>query len=209
MHSSPRTRESIPHFPEFLLAVLVIHFAGCSIHAYVSDNYPAAASLVPLRAKMPIAREIKFIFADGSVVTGVGGGMNFLVATNLSTTEQLRSRGLTYIQQNYPDVEQDDFVNTSKLTNRIALQDSNMAGPGRAALDKSIAGESLSAQEAGAASTVELSRSLDQTVGRMNATLGDHHSTGPVPYVQGVPMIGRLLAEWDSRPIGCLFLVPA
>lgn len=40
-------------------------------------------------------------------------------------------------------------------------------------------------------------------------SLGDHHATGPVPYVQNVPMIGRLLAEWDDRPIGCLFLVPA
>ncbi|MDZ7675898.1 MAG: LLM class flavin-dependent oxidoreductase [Acidimicrobiales bacterium] len=40
-------------------------------------------------------------------------------------------------------------------------------------------------------------------------TIGDHHSTGPVPYVQNVPMLGRLLAEWDERPAGCLFLVPA
>ena len=45
--------------------------------------------------------------------------------------------------------------------------------------------------------------------GLASLTLGDHHSTGPVPYVQGAPMIGRLLAEWDERPIGCLFLVPA
>jgi alkanesulfonate monooxygenase SsuD/methylene tetrahydromethanopterin reductase-like flavin-dependent oxidoreductase (luciferase family) len=39
-------------------------------------------------------------------------------------------------------------------------------------------------------------------------TLGDHHSNGPMPYVQNVPMLGRLLAEWDARPAGCLFLVP-
>jgi alkanesulfonate monooxygenase SsuD/methylene tetrahydromethanopterin reductase-like flavin-dependent oxidoreductase (luciferase family) len=39
--------------------------------------------------------------------------------------------------------------------------------------------------------------------------LGDHHATGPIPYVQNVPMIGRILAEWDARPIGCLFLAPA
>lgn len=39
-------------------------------------------------------------------------------------------------------------------------------------------------------------------------TIGDHHATGPVPYVQNVPMLGRLLAEWDDRPSGCLFLVP-
>ncbi len=39
-------------------------------------------------------------------------------------------------------------------------------------------------------------------------TLGDHHATGPAGYVQNVPMLGRLLAEWTDRPIGCLFLVP-
>jgi alkanesulfonate monooxygenase SsuD/methylene tetrahydromethanopterin reductase-like flavin-dependent oxidoreductase (luciferase family) len=39
-------------------------------------------------------------------------------------------------------------------------------------------------------------------------SLGDHHATGPTSYVQNVPMLGRLLADWDARPAGCLFLVP-
>jgi alkanesulfonate monooxygenase SsuD/methylene tetrahydromethanopterin reductase-like flavin-dependent oxidoreductase (luciferase family) len=46
------------------------------------------------------------------------------------------------------------------------------------------------------------------TAGLATLSLGDHHSTGPVPYVQNVPMLARLLAEWDDRPAGCLFLVP-
>ena len=37
--------------------------------------------------------------------------------------------------------------------------------------------------------------------------VGDHHNV-PVPYYQNVPMIGRLLAEWDDRPAGALFLLP-
>ncbi len=40
-------------------------------------------------------------------------------------------------------------------------------------------------------------------------TIGDHHATGPMPYVQNVPMLGRVLAEWDDRASGLLFLVPA
>jgi alkanesulfonate monooxygenase SsuD/methylene tetrahydromethanopterin reductase-like flavin-dependent oxidoreductase (luciferase family) len=40
-------------------------------------------------------------------------------------------------------------------------------------------------------------------------SIGDHHSTGPVPYVQNTPMMGRLLADWGDRPAGCLFLVPS
>jgi alkanesulfonate monooxygenase SsuD/methylene tetrahydromethanopterin reductase-like flavin-dependent oxidoreductase (luciferase family) len=37
--------------------------------------------------------------------------------------------------------------------------------------------------------------------------IGDHHNV-PVPYYQNVPMLGRLLAEWDERPAGALFLLP-
>jgi alkanesulfonate monooxygenase SsuD/methylene tetrahydromethanopterin reductase-like flavin-dependent oxidoreductase (luciferase family) len=37
--------------------------------------------------------------------------------------------------------------------------------------------------------------------------IGDHHNV-PVPYYQNVPMLGRLLAEWDDRPAGALFLLP-
>jgi alkanesulfonate monooxygenase SsuD/methylene tetrahydromethanopterin reductase-like flavin-dependent oxidoreductase (luciferase family) len=37
--------------------------------------------------------------------------------------------------------------------------------------------------------------------------VGDHHNV-PVPYYQNVPMLGRLLAEWDTRPAGALFLLP-
>jgi alkanesulfonate monooxygenase SsuD/methylene tetrahydromethanopterin reductase-like flavin-dependent oxidoreductase (luciferase family) len=37
--------------------------------------------------------------------------------------------------------------------------------------------------------------------------VGDHHNV-PVPYYQNVAMLGRLLAEWDERPAGALFLLP-
>ena len=37
--------------------------------------------------------------------------------------------------------------------------------------------------------------------------LGDHHAVSE-PYYQNVPMLGRLLAEWDAKPAGCLFLLP-
>src|SRR3984893_2111243 len=47
-----------------------------------------------------------------------------------------------------------------------------------------------------------------RSAGLDTVSLGDHHSTGPISYVQNVPMLGRILAEWDDRPAGCLFLVP-
>jgi alkanesulfonate monooxygenase SsuD/methylene tetrahydromethanopterin reductase-like flavin-dependent oxidoreductase (luciferase family) len=37
--------------------------------------------------------------------------------------------------------------------------------------------------------------------------VGDHHATGGA-YYQNTPILGRLLAEWNERPAGCLFLLP-
>lgn len=37
--------------------------------------------------------------------------------------------------------------------------------------------------------------------------VGDHHNM-QTPYVQNVPIMGRLLAEWPDRPAGPLFLLP-
>jgi alkanesulfonate monooxygenase SsuD/methylene tetrahydromethanopterin reductase-like flavin-dependent oxidoreductase (luciferase family) len=37
--------------------------------------------------------------------------------------------------------------------------------------------------------------------------VGDRHVT-PVPYYQNSPLLGRLLAEWDNRPCGALYLLP-
>jgi alkanesulfonate monooxygenase SsuD/methylene tetrahydromethanopterin reductase-like flavin-dependent oxidoreductase (luciferase family) len=47
-----------------------------------------------------------------------------------------------------------------------------------------------------------------ERAGLDSLTVGDHHATGPVVYLQNVPLIGRIAGMWDQRPIGCLFLVP-
>ncbi len=62
-------------------------------------------------------------------------------------------------------------------------------------------------QRVGARHMIERAR-VAHEVGLDSLSLGDHHAM-PVPYYQGVPMLGRLLAEWTSdRPVGCLFLLP-
>ena len=37
--------------------------------------------------------------------------------------------------------------------------------------------------------------------------VGDHHTT-PAPYYQNTAMMGRMLAEWDARTAGALYLLP-
>jgi alkanesulfonate monooxygenase SsuD/methylene tetrahydromethanopterin reductase-like flavin-dependent oxidoreductase (luciferase family) len=59
---------------------------------------------------------------------------------------------------------------------------------------------------AGAQWMVERARAA-AAAGLDSLFVGDHHNV-PVPYYQNVPMIGRLLAEWDTRPAGALFLLP-
>ncbi len=59
----------------------------------------------------------------------------------------------------------------------------------------------------GANNMIERAR-VARDAGLDSLSLGDHHAT-PIPYYQGVPMLGRLTAEWDTtRPTGCLFLLP-
>ena len=55
-----------------------------------------------------------------------------------------------------------------------------------------------------------------QMVARARAAAGagldslfvDDHHVVPSPYYQNTPMLGRLLAEWDDRTAGALFLLP-
>jgi alkanesulfonate monooxygenase SsuD/methylene tetrahydromethanopterin reductase-like flavin-dependent oxidoreductase (luciferase family) len=58
----------------------------------------------------------------------------------------------------------------------------------------------------GAAWIVERARAAADA-GLDSLFVGDHHNV-PVPYYQSVPMMGRLLAEWDERPAGILCLLP-
>jgi alkanesulfonate monooxygenase SsuD/methylene tetrahydromethanopterin reductase-like flavin-dependent oxidoreductase (luciferase family) len=58
----------------------------------------------------------------------------------------------------------------------------------------------------GARWMIERARAANEA-GLDSLFVGDHHNV-PVPYYQNVPMIGRLLAEWDDRPAGALFLLP-
>jgi alkanesulfonate monooxygenase SsuD/methylene tetrahydromethanopterin reductase-like flavin-dependent oxidoreductase (luciferase family) len=60
---------------------------------------------------------------------------------------------------------------------------------------------------AGPRSVLEQARAAGRA-GLDTISMGDHHATGPTSYIQNVPMLGRILAEWDDRPAGCLFLVP-
>lgn len=46
-----------------------------------------------------------------------------------------------------------------------------------------------------------------QAAGLHALFLGDHHAV-PIPYYQNVPMLGRLLAEWQGPVCGALFLLP-
>lgn len=68
-------------------------------------------------------------------------------------------------------------------------------------------GQPVRDHKAGFQIILERGRAVSQA-GLDSLTVGDHHAT-PFPYYQNIPMIGRLMAEWDpTRPIGCLFLIP-
>lgn len=53
---------------------------------------------------------------------------------------------------------------------------------------------------------IERAQAADRA-GLDSLSLGDQHATS-APYQQNTPMLGRLMAEWGPRPVGCLFLLP-
>lgn len=76
-------------------------------------------------------------------------------------------------------------------------------------------GISINSRYAGAGPTVAVANALARAKAAADAgldhlSLGDHHSNGlDANYVQNVPMIGRMMADWPlDRPIGGLFLLP-
>ncbi len=76
-------------------------------------------------------------------------------------------------------------------------------------------GISITSRYAGVGPTVAVANALARAKAAADAgldhiSLGDHHSNGPhANYVQNVPMIGRIMADWPAdRPIGSLFLLP-
>lgn len=71
----------------------------------------------------------------------------------------------------------------------------------------SVATAYRSGDRDGVSSVIEQAR-VARDVGLDTLSVGDHHATGTMPYLQNAPMLGRLLADWDDRPAGCLFLLP-
>ncbi len=198
------------------LILLTATTTGClNINAYVSSDFARYVEEVPLNADRPIARELRFVFADGNRISGLGGSTRFLVTTNESSGETLQSRGLRYIHERYPGIEAKHFQSTSALQEQVFLQTRDLAAPGRAALDKSSAGESLSAREQGAAATFEASARLDQAVGLMNASLAATQALDALVKAWHASD-GHALASWvrshtgaigDSAPEGSVLYV--
>ncbi|MDA0339418.1 MAG: LLM class flavin-dependent oxidoreductase [Proteobacteria bacterium] len=58
----------------------------------------------------------------------------------------------------------------------------------------------------GARNMVERARAANQA-GLDTMFIGDHHVM-PNPYYQNSPMLGRMLAEWNNKPFGALYLLP-
>lgn len=79
-------------------------------------------------------------------------------------------------------------------------------GDGRIRIGISLTSRHDTEARTGARWMIERARAAADA-GLDSLTVGDHH-VGRVPYYQNTPILGRLLAEWDQRPAGCLFLLP-
>ncbi len=71
----------------------------------------------------------------------------------------------------------------------------------------SLASSTSLAPRAAGSHLVARARAADQAE-LDSLSLGDSHNQSGIGYLQNTPALGRVLAEWDDRPAGCLFLIP-
>lgn len=154
-----------------LLVIGILSIQACSITSYVSDNYVDMSKQISFKGKEPIARELKFVYADGNIISGVGGKTHFLLATNLSSTQEVNKRGAHYIKDKYPGVKDEHFENTAELNRVIYLQEPDFSAKARAASEKMDSGEPLTLTESGAYQTREMAKSFDNSIALMNTSL--------------------------------------
>lgn len=79
----------------------------------------------------------------------------------------------------------------------------------RQAMEIGVSLSSTSVLAAGAAGRHLVDRArAAAAAGLASLSVGDSHARAGAGYLQNTPALGRLLAEWQGRPAGCLFLLP-
>lgn len=101
--------------------------SGCAINLWYSENFPVLKRDIQYAAPTPIARELKYVYATGTIINNKP---NLLITSNLTDASELKVRAIdgwtniTGIQ--FDDSNQKRIVTTSGSTAKVMLPHSDV-----------------------------------------------------------------------------------
>ncbi len=193
--TNPHKNNIAPFLYAFLLLALT-NLTGCGAKAYFSENYVPMIAELPFRAQYPLARQTKYVYAEGNVIDNKPF---FLIATNITDKSEIDKRAFQNISYIYPAITKEDLYNTKTASGQLQLHEpefyekykQNVKKVERddddnALLDKALLGERVQTAE----SFRKLAISLDNSILMMNTYMTSVHS---------LAVIGKAMHEDDAR----------
>lgn len=182
--TNPHKNNIAPFLYAFLLLALT-NLTGCGVKGYFSENYVPMIAELPFRAQYPLARQIKYVYAEGNLIDNKPF---FLIATNITDKSEIDARAFQNISHIYPAITKEDLYNTKTASGQLHLYDPEFYKKYEQTEKRIERGDNVPLHER--AQTRELAISLDNSIVLMNAYMSTVHS---------LAIIGKAMHESDAR----------
>lgn len=182
--TNPHKNNIAPFLYAFLLLALT-NLTGCGLKAYFSENYVPMVAELPFRAQYPLARQIKYVYADGNLIDNKPF---FLIATNITDKSEINKRAFQNISHIYPAITKEDLYNTKTASGQLQLPEPEFYKKYEKDVKKMERGEFVPLSPT--KHSRELAISLDNSVIMMNTYMSTVHSLAG---------LGKAMHENDAR----------
>lgn len=195
--TNPHKNNIAPFLYAFLLLALT-NLTGCGLKAYFSENYVPMVAELPFRAQYPLARQIKYVYADGDLIDNKPF---FLIATNITDKSEINKRAFQNISHIYPAITKEDLYNTKTASGQLKLPEPEFYKKYEQDVKKMERGEYVPLSPT--KHSRELAISLDNSVIMMNTYMSTVHSLAGL----GKAMHendARKMINWLEKTTGCI-----
>lgn len=186
--TNPHKNNITPFLYAFLLLALT-NLTGCGAKAYFSENYVPMIAELPFRAQYPLARQTKYVYAEGELIDNKPF---FLIATNITDKSEIDTRAFQNISHIYPDITKEDLYNTKTASRQLQLPEPEFYEKYQQDVKKVERDDNASLAERSITSEGfrELAISLDNSIVMMNTYISTVHY---------LAIIGKAMHEDDAR----------
>lgn len=195
--TNPHKNNIAPFLYAFLLLALT-NLTGCGLKAYFSENYLPMVAELPFRAQYPLARQIKYVYADGNLIDNKPF---FLIATNITDKSEIDTRALQNISHIYPAITKENLYNTKTESGQLQLHDPEFYKKYEQDVKKIERGEYVPLSPT--KHSRELAISLDNSVIMMNTYMATMHSLAALGKAMHEDD-ARKMINWLEKTTGCI-----